>query len=36
MKANVNINAGICGFQTKVVTAGDDDQNVEFQIETNC
>ena len=36
MKANVNINAGICGFQTKIVTTGDDDQNVEFQIETNC
>ena len=36
MKATVEIDAGVCGFQTKVVADCDDSQNVSFEIETDC
>ncbi len=36
MKATVDIDAGVCGFQTKVVSACEDSQNVSFEIETDC
>jgi hypothetical protein len=36
MKVKINVDAGVCGFHTKVVAVSEDDQNVEFQIETGC
>jgi hypothetical protein len=36
MKAKVSIDAGVCGFHTKVVAQANDDQNVEFEIDTGC
>jgi hypothetical protein len=36
MKAIVEIDAGICGFQTTVSAASDDGQNVAFDAKTNC
>ncbi len=36
MTANVQIDAGICGFQTMVKAECNDDQHVVLQIESNC
>lgn len=36
MKADIHIDAGICGFITNVKTESDDDQMVKFQIESTC
>ncbi len=36
MKVKVNVDAGVCGFHTKVTATSEDDQNVSFQIETGC
>ena len=36
MKANVEIDAGICGFQTTARVNSEDSQNVTFDINTNC
>jgi len=36
MKAKVSVDAGICGFHTRITAIGTDDQNVEFQIESGC
>jgi len=36
MKATTNIEAGICGFHTTVQAHSEDDQNVTFELETNC
>ncbi|MFA5864283.1 MAG: hypothetical protein WC975_06305 [Phycisphaerae bacterium] len=36
MKANVSVDAGICGFHTKIMSVSEDGQTVEFQIETGC
>lgn len=36
MSANVQIEAGICGFRTKVAATSEDRQNVSFVVETNC
>ena len=36
MKAIVEIDAGICGFQTTARVNSEDSQNVTFDIDTNC
>ncbi len=36
MKSDINIDAEICGFITNVKTASDDEQMVQFQIESTC
>ena len=36
MKATVEIDAGICGFQTRAEASSEDSQNVTFNIETTC
>jgi len=36
MKATAEIDAGICGFHTTVHALSEDDQNVTFDLETNC
>jgi hypothetical protein len=36
MKATTHIEAGICGFHTTVQAHSEDDQNVTFELETNC
>jgi hypothetical protein len=36
VRAKVNINAGICGFQTIAQVESSDEQLVTFQIESNC
>jgi len=36
MKAIVEVNAGICGFQTRIHAESDDDQNVSFKIASAC
>jgi hypothetical protein len=36
MTAEVNIQAGICGFQTKVTSTSDDDQMVTLKIKSDC
>jgi len=36
MKANVEIEAGICGFKTTCRAASEDDRNVAFEIESEC
>jgi len=36
MKATVEIDAGICGFQTRTHASSEDNQNVNFDIETTC
>ena len=36
MKAKVSVDAGICGFHTKIVPVSEDGQNVEFQIASGC
>ena len=36
MKANVVVDAGICGFQTNIHAESDDSQNVTFRIASGC
>jgi len=36
MTAEVSIQAGICGFQTKATSTSDDDQLVSMKIESDC
>ena len=36
MKAKVNVDAGICGFQTSAVAAADEDQQVVFDVQSTC
>lgn len=36
MKAQVVVDAGICGFQTEIHATSDDAQNVEFTITSGC
>jgi len=36
MKASVQIEAGICGFQTQIQADSDDTQNVTFTITSDC
>ena len=36
MKANVEIQAGVCGFVTHVSAASEDNQNVNFEIKSDC
>jgi hypothetical protein len=36
MNAQVMIDAGICGFQTKILAESDDSQNVTFRIVSGC
>ena len=36
MKANGEIDAGICGFRTTACASSKDGQNVTFDIDTNC
>ena len=36
MHAKVVIDAGICGFQTVAQVAGADDQNVTFEVRSDC
>jgi len=36
MKANAEIQAGICGFVTHVSAESEDNQNVNFGIKSNC
>jgi len=36
MKTNVEIQAGICGFVTNVSAESEDNQNVNYEIKSNC
>jgi hypothetical protein len=36
MKATVEIDAGICGLRTTACVSSEDNQNVTFDIDTNC
>ncbi len=36
MKAQVMVDAGICGFQTRIYAESDDTQNVMFRISSPC
>lgn len=36
MNAKVMVDAGICGFQTKIVADSDDSRNVTFKIASGC
>lgn len=36
MKATVRIDAGVCGFQTIACVAGDDNQAVTFDVQSDC
>ena len=36
MNAKVMVDAGICGFQTKIIADSDDSQNVTFKIISGC
>jgi len=36
MKAEVLVDGGVCGFQTRIRTDSDDDQNVSFKIASGC
>jgi len=36
MKANVEIDAGVCGFRTTACATSQDNQNVTFDLDTNC
>jgi hypothetical protein len=36
VKANVEIDAGICGFKTAAIVVSEDSQNVTFQVTTDC
>ena len=36
MKATVQIDAGVCGFQTTAFVTGDDDQAVSFELQSGC
>jgi len=36
MKATVEIDAGICGFHTTAAVTSPDDQNVSFDVQTDC
>jgi hypothetical protein len=36
MNATVEIDAGICGFHTKASAVSPDDQNVSFDVQTDC
>ena len=36
MKANAEIQAGICGFVTHVSAESEDNQNVNYEIKSNC
>ncbi len=36
MDATVEIDAGVCGFHTSVRVSSEDDQHVEFDVESGC
>lgn len=36
MKARAVIEAGVCGFETKVAATSDDERSVSFEVETQC
>lgn len=36
MNSKVMVDAGICGFQTKILAESDDSQNVSFKIVSGC
>ena len=36
MKAEVTIEAGVCGFHTRAIATSQDGQFVKFDIETDC
>ena len=36
MKANVEVDAGICGFKTFACVSSEDDQHVAFDVESDC
>ena len=36
MKATVDVDAGICGLQTRVHVVSNDGQNITFDVTTNC
>lgn len=36
MKATVKVDAGVCGFQTAGCMIGDDDQQVVFEVQSDC
>lgn len=36
MKATVKVDAGICGFRTTACVIGDDDQQVVFEVQSDC
>lgn len=36
MKATVEIDAGICGFHTQASAVSPDDQNVSFEVQSDC
>lgn len=36
MSVKVMVDAGICGFQTKILAESDDSQNVTFKISSGC
>ena len=36
MKAEVSVDAGICGFKTRIQADGDDEQNVTFRMASGC
>lgn len=36
MRASVEIDAGICGFRTTAWVCSEDNQNIAFDIDTNC
>jgi len=36
MRANAEIQAGICGFKTTCCAASEDDRSVTFEIESEC
>lgn len=36
MKAELVVDAGICGFKTRIQADGDDEQNVTFRIASGC
>lgn len=36
MKANVAIDAGVCGFKTAATVVSEDGQNVTFEVQSDC
>lgn len=36
MKSHIEVDAGICGFHTTVLASSPDDQNVSFEIASDC